>query len=127
VDDRETTTTVISWQECGDCARFHIRLREPIDGERNFEFNCPVLRLTCPKGQGLRSGWCDSDWYNIDNQSSECNHCEQQRRGKLWDLRLGLRVSDRPQGNRLKREHDRPMAWSSRSEQYGTSFPAHSR
>lgn len=37
------------------------------------------------KGRDCESVKAEHSWYNIDNLSSGCYHCEVRRKGRLWD------------------------------------------
>ena len=64
-----------------------------------FEWNQPYrwrtnLRIILPgqfgwilqKGKNCEEAGGEHDWYNIDNETSGCYHCEEHREGKLWQL-----------------------------------------
>jgi hypothetical protein len=37
------------------------------------------------KGKDCEEAGASHEWYNIDNESSGCYHCREQRDGQLWN------------------------------------------
>jgi hypothetical protein len=38
------------------------------------------------KGKNCEEMGEEHDWYNIDNETSGCYHCQEERNGKLWNV-----------------------------------------
>jgi len=47
-----------------------------------------ILRLVFAKGKDCEAVGAVHDWYNIDNKNSGCYHCQQERKGRLWESSL---------------------------------------
>ena len=77
--------------ECGDIAMFEIRFDwgEPYRWRANLRMLLPgFLGWLAPKGEDCEVVGAAHQWYNIDNQNSGCYHCEQERKGRLWESSL---------------------------------------
>jgi len=60
--------------------------REPYRWRTNLRILLPgSLGWLAPKGADCEAVGAVHEWYNIDNESSGCYHCEEERDGRLWE------------------------------------------
>jgi len=59
--------------------------KQPYHWRTNLRIMLPrPLCWLIKKGENCEAVGGSHDWYNIDNQTSECYYCQERRNGHLW-------------------------------------------